>query len=245
MHGGTYEDPVTKKTRQYDIRAVKKNADRRISLAVECKALRDSFPLLVSRVPRTKDESHHEVIICQPPDRNRVHVGIPQTTRTVRLGHQHCIYDYAQPVGKATVQIGRKENGEIASGDAETFDKWSQALASIHGLIMDSTDIAEREKTDLTYHVAIPVLVVSDKTLWAVDYDSVTLRPSAPRHVDEATLFIEQEYSQFMPACQYTISHLHLYTETGFAGFVDGLSEVGSSWAHWFPHAGIRQAFSK
>ena len=50
-HGGTYEDPITKKPRQYDIRAFVERNERRVDLAIECKSLKQSYPLVVSRIP--------------------------------------------------------------------------------------------------------------------------------------------------------------------------------------------------
>jgi hypothetical protein len=61
-HGGTYADPVTKKPRQYDVRAHLARDDLRIDVAIECKSLRPSFPLLVSRIPRIPEESYHQVV---------------------------------------------------------------------------------------------------------------------------------------------------------------------------------------
>lgn len=240
MHGGSYEDPVTKKTRQFDVRASKQIGKTQISLAVECKALRVSYPLVVSRHPRTKDESFHEVILCHAPEKNLVHVGVPRTTRNVRLSYQTTIYDYSTPVGKATVQIGRKDNGEIVSGDAETFEKWSQALASLSDMIMGSTELDKKsEAQPMSLHVALPILIVSDATLWAVDYSSSTLEPSTPKAIDETTVYVGKEYWQSLPSCSYTVSHLHIYTEKGFSEFLDGLSGMGRSWSPWFPSEAI------
>jgi hypothetical protein len=244
MHGGSYEDPVSKKTRQFDIRAFRRNNHTQISLAVECKALRVSYPLVVSRYPRTKEESYHEILFCHLPEAHRVHVGgIPRTTRTIRLEYQATIYDYSSPVGKATVQVGRKDSGEITSGDAETYEKWSQALASIQDMIMGSTELAEKGSLDGLLHVALPVLVVSDKTLWAVDYSSRTLQPSDPYEIDETTVFVGKEYWQTMPSCNYTISHLHIFTELGFNAFLDELSGLGRRWSPWFPVNEIEKKF--
>jgi hypothetical protein len=176
------------------------------------------------------------VILCHPPESHRFHVGIPNTTKTIRLPYQSTIYDYSAPVGKATVQIGRKDSGEIISGDAETFEKWSQALSSLHDSIMGSIDLHKRLKAEpMLIHVALPVLVVSDGTLWSVDYKSDTLEPSTPKEINEATIFIGKDYWQSMPSCAYTVSHLHIYTETGFGGFLDELSGLGRKWAPWFP----------
>src|SRR5260370_37168803 len=56
-HSGTYQDPVSDKIRQFDIRAKKKKGDYLLALAVECKNVRPSSPLLLSAVPRTATES--------------------------------------------------------------------------------------------------------------------------------------------------------------------------------------------
>ena len=44
-HGGLYEDPVTGKSREFDIRAVHTIADYRVRLAIECKNIRENFPV--------------------------------------------------------------------------------------------------------------------------------------------------------------------------------------------------------
>lgn len=67
-HGGSYTDPVTQKTRQFDIRAQKSHGKLRVRCAIECKSLTDSFPLLVMCVPRSADESFHELILSYHPD---------------------------------------------------------------------------------------------------------------------------------------------------------------------------------
>ena len=62
-HGGTYVDPVTKKYRQYDIRAMRLyERECGIRMAIECKRLTPEFPLVVLRVPRPDLESAHEVV---------------------------------------------------------------------------------------------------------------------------------------------------------------------------------------
>jgi hypothetical protein len=56
-HGGVYDDPFTKIPRQYDIRATKRLGPYVFRLAVECKNLKDYNPLLISCIPRTRQES--------------------------------------------------------------------------------------------------------------------------------------------------------------------------------------------
>src|ERR1700691_3590339 len=67
-HGGSYVDPVTKKARQFDIRARNDDeADVRIRCAVECKNLAKNFPLLIMCVPRAQGESFHELVFSYRP----------------------------------------------------------------------------------------------------------------------------------------------------------------------------------
>ena len=63
VHGGTYTDPVTKKTRQFDVRAAFERGLYRLDLAIECKSIQTTYPLLLSRIPRASAESFHQFIL--------------------------------------------------------------------------------------------------------------------------------------------------------------------------------------
>src|SRR5260370_14741417 len=79
-HSGTYQDPVTQRVRQYDIRAIKKRNACDLTLAVECKNVRENYPMLVTAVPRRRTEAFHEVIIIHAQRGNETEirkVGIP------------------------------------------------------------------------------------------------------------------------------------------------------------------------
>ena len=62
-HSGTYQDPITDKIRQFDIRAVIDQSPSTLALAVECKNLRPNFPLLLNAVPRTAPEAFHDLLV--------------------------------------------------------------------------------------------------------------------------------------------------------------------------------------
>jgi hypothetical protein len=64
-HSGTYQDPVTDKVRQFDIRAMKTQGSCTLALAVECKNIRPNYPLLLSAVPRTIAESSHDLLLVR------------------------------------------------------------------------------------------------------------------------------------------------------------------------------------
>jgi hypothetical protein len=149
-HGGTYEDPITKKHRQYDVRAWAERRQQRLDLAIECKALRPSFPLVVSRIPRAADESFHHLILShtREPDSGEVYSRIDlDRARTLPMDGRYSIYGQGEPVGKSTTQVGRNDKGEFVAWDGEAFDKWSQALASADDLVNGASGAHERHGT--------------------------------------------------------------------------------------------------
>jgi len=56
-HSGTYRDPITDKSREYDIRAEKREGNRCLYVSVECKGLSKAGPLLVHTTARSEHES--------------------------------------------------------------------------------------------------------------------------------------------------------------------------------------------
>lgn len=128
-HAGTYQDPVSKIDRQFDIRMRVYRGDNILHLAIECKRLKPYFPLLVSRIPRGKFESYHESVVR----------GKSGYWNTRHRGH---FYERGKFVGKSTNQIGRRPSDQLNNvtspfidGDTEVYGKWSQAIASSVGLV--------------------------------------------------------------------------------------------------------------
>jgi hypothetical protein len=141
-HGGTYDDPATGKPREFDIRATKRFGKRFVRLAVECKNLGDHFPLLVSCLPRRRDEAFQELIYSFNPENSpsdppgdTVMFGITPSSRLVRLPPSHSRYRPQEPVGKSCNQVGRSSNGDITGGDSGIYQKWAQALSSAEDLV--------------------------------------------------------------------------------------------------------------
>lgn len=109
-HSGTYEDPITKKTREFDIRAQKKsdlkdNITFNFRLAVECKNLRENFPLLVHCLPRTAAEAYQHVINSH---RSQTIMPYYRYGLRVLLDKDDSVYKVGSPVGKSCDQIGKK-----------------------------------------------------------------------------------------------------------------------------------------
>src|ERR1039458_7765445 len=66
QHGGTYIDSVSGKPRQFDFRCSFQKDSAELNLAVECKNLNTSAPLVVRGTKRQKDEAFHDLIGWRP-----------------------------------------------------------------------------------------------------------------------------------------------------------------------------------
>lgn len=167
-HGGLYEDPVTKKPREFDIRAFHRTGACYIRLAIECKNLSDHFPLLVSSVPRVQAEAFHDFLVLAEPRTT----GDPRAQRLRALGSD--LYPARGLVVKSTAQVGRVDSKEapISASDSEVYEKWGQALASAHDLVLAAArDASEDHSGQPSFAAVVPVLVVPNDRLWEVSFD--------------------------------------------------------------------------
>lgn len=230
-HGGLYTDPITSKDRQYDLRAEIQHGICTLKLAVECKNLKPSLPLLVSRVPRMIGESYHEVVLGRTQS-------LPRNSGDI-FRAQGQIFRSREPVGKAATQVGRTvEEGkdrtsQILSNDSEAYEKWSQAIASSNDLIGQCGHSSIADAT-VAAAVVFPVLVVPNETLWCADYsvDGVLERP--PQQVAQCTLFVGKR--AVAGAIEYTISHLLIFTKAAFDTYLELLKDSHSDeWENLFP----------
>ncbi|WP_397380117.1 hypothetical protein [Prosthecobacter sp.] len=221
FHSGTYQDPISKLNRQYDFRMYISDGMRVLSLAIECKNLQPYYPLLVSQVPRTDQEAYHCYIDGGAFD-PEVHL--------VKGGKS--IYPQGGLVGKSTTQVGKpasaNKNGgpDFIKGDADVYEKWSQAVASASDLIASACN------PSLQKSIILPVLVVPDGTLWTVDYDESGKRVSSPQLSNACTFYLSKNYKCKAEAGRgkYWISHLNIYTVCGFVEFLENAKRDMNRW---------------
>jgi hypothetical protein len=233
-HGGMYVDPVTTKRRQFDLRGVRRYGRRVVRLAVECKNLRPTFPLLVHRIPRRAEESFHEIAIAVDRDQTslvkRDTVTPPACepqAKNVRLEGHKSIYRPAEPVGKSTVQVGYipQKDGRFKTNDEEIYKGVEQATSSAQDLIDHATYEAGETAESALLSVVIPVVVVPDSTLWVVDYDSDGEIVGRPRRVRRCSYYVGASYygGDNLSGSSYHVSHLEFVTLSGLAELVDDL----------------------
>lgn len=232
-HGGQYEDPATKKFREFDIRFRHTKGQITVSAAVECKSIGANFPLLVSTVPRKPEEAFHEIFIhSREVEARRSGQFGGVVTSTVPSGpipgvkvRPSCLYPAGLQVGKSTAQVGKKEvGGEIVANDAEFFEKWTQALQSLDDLIDEIGSKVFIHKVwdgNLHYALALPIVVVPDGTLWSVGYDDFGTCTNEPFSTDRVSILVRRSIGGFAMSPELNVSHLEVMTKTGLSNFVD------------------------
>lgn len=245
-HGGLYEDPVTKKSREFDIRAIVSIANYRVRLAIECKNIRENFPILISCIPRHEQESYHQIaLVGEVGSRDTLITRSLHQSRakTISIRNEHSIYKPGQPVGKSTVQIGRTKEGAITANDSEIYEKWGQCLAS-------ATDLVERTYWEGTQYdgpqnvylsMVIPFIVVPNNRLWKVLYDENGTRVNDPEPSDRCSCFIDKDYEMGtnMAGTRIWLSHVEIVTFDGMRSFIEQYLSSEESIRQFFPYEGI------
>ncbi len=232
-HGGSYKDPVTQKIREFDIRARKSFGKQFLRLAVECKNLRENFPLLVSCVPRTSEEAFHEICLSVNPDKH--HLETPPEvysramlpgSKNVRLSGDHTIYKELELVGKSCDRVGRNLNGDIVANDSDVYEKWSQALSSADDLTYLACTDGEHRTGDMAISLVFPLLIVPNGRLWVTEYDADGNRTRDPYAVNRCSYFVNLSYYHrgAMTGDELIISHLEFVTVDGLIQFVKDLT---------------------
>lgn len=161
----------------------------------------------------------------------------PDNAEIIRQEGARSLYPIGGTVGKSTTQVGRNEKGELRSGDREVYDKWSQALASASDLISAAIWAHEDRKVESFFTAVIPVLVVSDDSLWVADYTDAGELEADPKRVEEATIYVAHVDGPHTGP-DYTMSHLHVYTRTRVASVLAELGLTRGLWDRVFPSRG-------
>ena len=228
-HAGSYVDPSTGKARQFDVQASRACGENfHIHFAIECKALRPSFPLLVSQIPRIRAESFLHIMSSRGSGKDGMSI-YPQT-RILTDGAS--LYPLSEFVGKALSQVGFNGEGKLHSKDSEVFEKWGQAIASSNQLIKRAASLNRSMQKPLQNSAVLPVLVVPDGTLWVVNYSGLGDR-TEPAQAQEAKYFIGSTQTiDEGQSVTFILSHLHIVTKTGLEKLLLRFQEGGQDVEH-------------
>ena len=215
-HAATFVDPITSKIREFDIRARRGADGIGIRLAVECQNLTMDSPLILHRTPRGPHEATHSAAVFKPG-----HTYSFWQSRTLSPSD---LYPLDQPVGRQLEQPKKKDDGTLSQNDGPTFEKWSQALSGVHDELVK---LVGGSQDGLTAYLILPVLVIPEGTLFAVDYDAGGSIVTPLRVVPKAELFVGHTWT--VPAglnnIQMQFSHLEILTLPELGQWSRGLIE--------------------
>jgi len=207
QHGGTYEDPVTGKAREFDIRAVRsypleEKKTYRMCLSVECKNIKENFPLVVHCTPRTDIECYQDLVWS-----HRNEFGSQIDANPLTLKNNLSGYSIDDPVGKSCDQVGRKgPESDLKPSDADIFDKISQAINSAYDFIKQSQNTSPKT---IVVSSIVPVLVIPKGRLWRVCYDDSGNITEGPSLVSWVSYYIGKTWPASVSSAygQYTHDH--------------------------------------
>jgi hypothetical protein len=150
------------------------------------------------------------------------------------------IFRSRELVGKSATQVGRafvdgkRAETQIVNSDSETYEKWSQAIASANELIARSGHSSLVAGDTVNAAVIFPIFVVPNDTLWAADYSADGQLIESPQKVKECTLFLRKNV--VVRNIRYQISHLLLFTKSAFEEYLNKLRDPHSDdWEYLFP----------
>ncbi len=220
-HGQTYNDPITDKPRQYDYRVEIRlkdaskfhSAECRLMLAVECKNLQESSPLIVCGRNRTSDEAFHCYV--QSRDDAINNPNHPAEIKTVKLTG---LYSFKEFVGKSLLHFKKSGSKDMKSIESEIYERWSQAIASCKDLAESSYSIQRSSKCRNFCSFIMPVVVFPNNRLWIAKYDDQGKLESDPEMVNACEYFVGTKYKLgTMRADTLLLTHIHFVTLDGLA----------------------------
>jgi hypothetical protein len=217
-HGGHYEDPVTKKSREFDIRLRRSEGNYHFFAAIECKNLREYFPLLISCVPRTDGEAWHQVVDVRDRQAFKgigMSAGLDGRSTIRKFEGTQSRYFPRDWVRKSTAQVGVTSQAEVYAQDSEIYEKWGQSLASLHDFGGEIEQLPDR-----SYAMAIPIVVVPDGRLWQAAYAANGTRVRDPEPVDSCAVYAGGAEFRLGLFETYSVSHVEIMTRRGLLGFV-------------------------
>jgi hypothetical protein len=241
-HAHLYDDAKTNKRRQYDVRASRDNENRRIDLTIECKSLDPTYPLLIQRVPRPRDDGFHQIMQSRESINAYGNSKVPPNWRGAELfkiSGTH-MYDSQQQVGKSMKRIKAGGDGSFAASDSDVYEKYTQALTSMNQVVQSAAQKLRPQHAAPGYARAfLPIVVVSDGALWVADYDASAKLISDPTQTDDTSFYLGWEYEIPHPQdpahpATFTISHLHIMTRSRLPQFLKEVHDGGMIWGQLF-----------
>ncbi len=218
MHGLTYSDPTTKTDRQFDLRVTRVRGNTCMRLAVECKDITPQCPLVFGRIPRDITEAGHQLVVSteQDLDTSGIPKGVALERHAMAVDQvaDESMYAARDLVAKGYMQVGGKQK----NGPDELYSRLAQAIASASDHVDEAHEDYRRTETASCMTFILPLVVVPDGRLWAIDHDEDGNRVKGPLPVDAIEYAIHKMIpGPLLNGSPYRVTHLEVVTEHGLA----------------------------
>lgn len=249
-HGAMYTDPRTGVVRQFDYQiTLQQNQRKFVHVAIECKNLFKSAPAVLCGHLRTRTESFHDIALIG--SRTHVEENSVQAVSVggiARVSYASELFPTGSFVGKSVFcpqpPAAEKRGAEAPlfgyslGRDSEMHDRWNQAVSSAFDMVGHAWQMA-RQSNETRCHLPLPIVVVPNGALWALEYDANGSIASEPLQVDRAELFRceAHPFDSKLSKLTVTISHVLFATEGGLTRLLDSLHPDSTLWESWFPSA--------
>jgi hypothetical protein len=224
QHGLLYVDPVTDLDRQFDLRAVAYRKRCCIRLAVECKGVREGHPLVFGRLPRTPEESQHQVLVSSADDLDPGQPHKPpiyeKHAKAETLYGSESLYLPDKPVAKTYLHYSTSPKNE----PDEIHVRWMQAVASSSDLLFSAHDEYSRMEVDDCATFILPMVVVPEGSLWVIDYGVSGDELGEPKQEERVEFAIFKTVSgPKLYGDNLLLTHLEFVTEQGLLSRIEFL----------------------
>lgn len=234
LHSGCYRDYATNKMRQFDYQCeiigdFDSPNQKKVFLAVECKNIPETCPLVIFCVRRTEPTYYTYV------ESNRAN----SVVRRVDMPN----WIYNEPfVGKKCARIKWRDDGftiDSQAGEKEVFERYAQALSSAFDLARRSCSFARATHKEVISSLILPLIVLPDRSLWRVDHDGAGSIVGEPVLVEQCSYFVDWRFNAgelaHLNQNDFAFTHVQFLTLQGFGAFVAKFSRSRAFWQTIFP----------
>jgi hypothetical protein len=159
------------------------------------------------------------------------------------------MYRQGEFTGKSIVKFKPLKNGKAeiightTEQDTEVYNRWSQALSSSYELCQTATEYAREFRKPHFFSATIPVVVVSDETLWTLNYDDDGVVRADPCRTDHCPFFVDRRLmvTGWNADQRFSLSHIHFCTLSGFKSWMTSVQDGDDIWSQWFPPAELAE----
>lgn len=242
-HGGSYNDSITGKPRQFDFRSLIRRGKTEVRLAVEGKRINPDAPIIVCGLQRKKSEAFHSLILSgdgtSKGGGRGVHAPFSDTEN-----RESDFYYAGGLVGKSVFRAKSDGRSPLKrEGDGEIYERYAQAFSSSVELVGRACVAAtQRQPTEkFVLSAILPLVVVPDDALWIVKYDSEGNFDGNPEQTDGCEIYTANGIQTGLPdrpdlRHEFRFSHVHILTLKGFSKFLTSLT-IGDAWTALFGRA--------